>query len=113
MKPGAHFKEACYAPLDADSAQGGRSHLREYLEQRTLPGAIAADNTEDLPVRDGEAHVIQGPELMPDQPRMVLLGNLDQGVGFVTDSGPPAGNILLQRGPANHSEPVSLAHVFD
>ncbi len=62
MKAGPHFQKTDDAAVDLDLSGGGFGDLRKDLEERTLPGAVAADDPHDVPRLDVERHVLEGPE---------------------------------------------------
>ena len=63
MKPRAHLQQGGHASPEDGLALGGRGDAREDLQQRTLPGAVAADNPQHFPTGNVQRHLPQGPKV--------------------------------------------------
>jgi hypothetical protein len=62
MKARADFEQTGDAPAHFDAAAAGFDDATEDFQQRRFPGAVAADNTDDLAGLNFEGHVFEGPE---------------------------------------------------
>lgn len=60
----AHFEEARDAALGADDSGGGGGHAAEQLEERTLAGAVPADDAHDVALFHLEVDVLEGPNVV-------------------------------------------------
>src|SRR6516225_8355955 len=62
MKPGSYLEQARRSSVQRDASLGWIGDAAENLEQRALASAVAADDTENLPLLNFEAHFSQRPE---------------------------------------------------
>ena len=113
MKTRAHLQQAGDAAFDLDEPAGWGGDLRQNFEQSAFAGPIAADDTQRLPLLNGEAHIPQRPEGLVIAIAMVYLTNLEKGIGFTTFLGPPNLKIIRQPARADLAQAIEFGEVFD
>src|SRR5262249_50246661 len=64
MKSRPNLKQACDAPPQQNLSLGRLRDAAQDLEKRTLSGAIAANDANNLTLFDFEAHILERPELL-------------------------------------------------
>src|SRR6516225_1517349 len=62
MKPGSYLEQARRSSVQRDASLGWIGDAAENLEQRALASAVAADDTENVPLLNVEIHIAQCPE---------------------------------------------------
>jgi hypothetical protein len=64
MPVGADLQQAADTAAQLDAPLGGAGDARQDLQERTLAGAVAADDAHHFARLDLEAHVAEGPEFI-------------------------------------------------
>ena len=113
MKTGADLQQAGDPAPHRDLTGGRRRHLGKNLEQGALARAIPADDAQHFPFSDVEAHVVERQELLADPASVVLLPDFEPRVRLAPHLRPPSGHIVLERGAADHAQPIRFGDVFD
>src|SRR5439155_23225310 len=102
-----------------DAAGGGLGDAGEDLEQRTLAGAVAADDPEDLALLHVEADILEGPEFLD---RVALhdlatandIGRLARGISdLAPDDVPQVRRQVARAGFVAMADQVTLRQVLD
>src|SRR5215831_7083854 len=62
MKPGSYVEQARRSSVQRDASLGWIGDAAENFEQRALASAVAADDTENVPLLNVETHIAQCPE---------------------------------------------------
>ena len=63
VESGAHFEEACDAPLGADCACGGGGYSAEEFEEGAFAGSVPSDNAYDVTLFHFEIDVFESPDV--------------------------------------------------
>src|SRR5262249_19274870 len=88
-------------------------NLRHDLEKCALARAIPTDDSENLPFLDLEAHVVEGPEPIPETERLALVADRQERIGLSAKPGPPTREGLPQHSTPDHTQAVFLAQMLD
>src|ERR1700733_14185339 len=73
MKTGTHLEQGTGSSIQTYFTGRRRRDLGDDLEQRALAGAVAANDADDLPLFDSEGDILQRPERLNVNRRIIII----------------------------------------